>query len=261
MERSFQIIVLIDIVGSTKLAERVGDVRVAEIMRVYDRIFRGLLIKWSGREIDKTDGALLLFESMEHALRYVTEYHRLVEQHLKLQSRVGIHCGHVVMRHNSSAYIERGAKPVEVDGAQKSVTARIMSVARGGQTLMSKRAGEYASSVRGSLVLRDVGAWKLKGVERPVSLYAVGADPARLQRPRETDKARLVRRPRLTRAERVRRAVAVLSWPVGALSLYAVLAVLAFLERAGQLDTAIWYGLYWAVQGALRALVSLLSLP
>lgn len=260
MERSFQIIVLIDIVGSTRLAERVGDVRVAEIMRVYDRIFRGLLIKWKGREIDKTDGALLLFDSMSDALQYVTEYHRLVEKHLKLQSRVGIHCGHVVMRHNSSAYIERGAKPVEVDGAQKAVTARIMSVARGGQTLMSKRAGEYASSVRGNLILRDVGSWKLKGVVHPVSLYAVGADPARLQRPKETDKAKLVRRPRLTRAERIKRAVTVLLWPVGALSLYAVLAVLAFLERAGQLDTAIWYSLFWAVHGALVRLVSLLSL-
>jgi len=260
MERSFQILVLIDIVGSTRLAERVGDVRVAEIMRVYDRIFRGLLIKWKGREIDKTDGALLLFESMSDALQYVTEYHRLVEKHLKLQSRVGIHCGHIVMRHNSSAYIERGAKPVEVDGAQKAVTARLMSVARGGQTLMSKRAGEYASSVRGNLILRDVGSWKLKGVVHPVSLYAVGADPARLQRPRETDKAKIVRRPRLTRAERLRRAVTVLLWPVGALSLYAVLAVLAFLERAGQLDTAIWYSLYWAVHGALVRLVSLLSL-
>ena len=69
MEQSFAILVIIDIVDSTKFIEKAGDMRAAKTMRLYDRIFRGLLIKYAGLEIDKTDGALLLFESMRDALR------------------------------------------------------------------------------------------------------------------------------------------------------------------------------------------------
>ena len=82
MKPTFVILVLIDIVDSTKFIERVGDMRASEVMRVYDRIFRGLLIKYEGLEIDKTDGALLLFETMRDALNYIQAYHSMGEGHL-----------------------------------------------------------------------------------------------------------------------------------------------------------------------------------
>ena len=258
MERTFVILVLIDIVNSTKFTEKVGDVRAAEVMRSYDKIFRGLLIKYQGIEIDKTDGALLLFENMKDALNYVSEYHRLVEKYLKLQSRAGIHCGHVMMRENAKAYVARGAKPVEVDGLQKSVAARIMSLANPGQTILSKRAGEYAASVRGEQTMRNLGLWRLKGVQAPMQLYAISTDPRRLRNPKQTDKVRLVRPPKLTPKERLRKiANVMILWPLLFVGVYWVVTVLAFMENSGQLGTNLFYPLYWAVQSLFQALQSI----
>lgn len=195
MKRVFAILVCIDIVDSTKFVEQVGDMRASQAMRSYDRIFRGLLIKYNGLEIDKTDGALLLFETMREALAYVTDYHALIEHRLQLMSRVGIHCGHIIMHSNASIFVSRGAKPIEVDGIHKVITARIMSVARGGQTILSQRAGEYASSIRGKLYMRDIGVWKLKGVQAGIRLFALSANIQRLQLPPETSKVKLLRPP------------------------------------------------------------------
>lgn len=202
IEQSFAILVIIDIVDSTQFIEKAGDIRAAQVMRLYDRIFRGLLIKYEGLEIDKTDGALLLFETMKDALRYVTEYHVLVEKHLGLRSRVGIHCGNVVMHSNAEKFVSRGAKPIEVEGITKNITARIMSLAGPGQTLMSKRAGEYAQSVKGSLLIKEIGRWRMKGVAHTLLLYVVSHDKQRLNPPKQTDKVKRVQAPTLTPEEK-----------------------------------------------------------
>ena len=237
-ESALVIMVVIDLVDSTKFFQRVGDKHASDAMRIYDRIFRGLLIKYNGIEIDKTDGALLVFETMREALAYTSEYHRLVEKHLNLQSRVGIHCGHVIMHSNSSVFVSRGAKPVEVDGIHKNIAARIMSLARGGQTFLSSRAGEYAASVRGKMVMADLGTWRMKGVQAPMRLYAISEDRSRLYRPIETDKVKLVRPPKLTPRERRVRAFRVfILWPSLVFSLYVWVHVLALLEHINYLNT------------------------
>lgn len=234
MKPTFVILVLIDIVDSTKFIERVGDMHAAGVMRVYDRIFRGLLIKYEGLEIDKTDGALLLFETMRDALNYTQAYHSMVERHLGLKSRVGIHCGYVVMHSNSQLFVSRGAKPIEVEGIQKAIAARIMSLAGGGQTFLSKRAGEYAASVRGTLLMRDLGMWKLKGVKAPMQLYAIGDHVNRLGRPKENEKVKLVKPPKLTPKERRNRFLRrYVLYPVLVVCTYVCVSFLAFLEYWG----------------------------
>lgn len=237
MRKVFVILVCIDLVDSTRFVESVGDVRASKAMRVYDRIFRGLLIKYNGLEIDKTDGALLIFETMREALKYVTEYHALVERHLKFSSRVGVHCGHVIMYSNYEHFVARGAKPVEVDGIHKIITARIMSVAAGGQTLMSQRAGEYAASVRGTLLMRDLGVWRLKGVRAPLNLYAISTKAQRLKSPPESDKVTFVRPPPLTRRQIwVRRFNRWVLPHIMLFIVYTVTGVLSLFEFAGKID-------------------------
>ncbi len=54
-----------------------------------------------------------------------------------LKARAGLHVGPVTLRENSPTDVARGAKPVEVDGAAKAIAARVMSVAMGGQILLS----------------------------------------------------------------------------------------------------------------------------
>ena len=236
VKKTFVILVLIDIVDSTKFMERVGDVRASQAMRVYDRIFRGLLVKYEGLEIDKTDGALLLFETMKDALNYTTEYHKMVEKHLGLKSRAGIHCGYVMMHSNAQVFVSRGAKPIEVDGLQKAVGARIMSLAGGGQTFLSRTAGEYALSVRGQLLMRDLGVWSLKGVSKPMQLYAIGDSVDRLRKPKENDKVKMVRPPKLTPQQRRRRFIRrYVYYPVLLVTTYVWLGILALLEHIGYL--------------------------
>lgn len=238
---TFVIMVVIDLVDSTKFFQRHGDVQAAEAMRVYDRIFRGLLIKYDGLEIDKTDGALLIFETMREALAYCDEYHRLVEKHLGLMSRVGIHCGHVVMHSNNQTFVSRGAKPIEVDGIHKNIAARIMSLAQGGQTFLSRRAGEYAASVRGKRILADLGEWSMKGVSKPMRLYAISSDVKRLRRPIETDKVKLVKPPKLTpRERRIRMFNVFILWPSILYGLYMWIHFLALCEYMGALSTTIF---------------------
>jgi len=135
---------------------------------------------------------------MREALEYSTEYHKLVEQHLGFKSRIGIHAGVVIMHSNDKFFVSRGAKPIEVEGIQKSVCARIMSLSLGGQTLLSDRAGQIAMSSRNDLVMRDIGKWQFKGVKNPMQLYCISWDKKRLIRPKGNDKVILVVKPKLT---------------------------------------------------------------
>ena len=66
-------LLLTDVVDSTRLAEKLGDSAMAEIWAAHDRISRALLGPWRGREIDKTDGMLLLFDNCADAVGYAME--------------------------------------------------------------------------------------------------------------------------------------------------------------------------------------------
>ena len=56
-------LLLTDVVDSTKLSTQVGDAEMARLWAAHDRAARDLLPVWHGREIDKTDGMLLLFDA------------------------------------------------------------------------------------------------------------------------------------------------------------------------------------------------------
>lgn len=205
-EPTFAILVIIDLANSTKWMEEVGDRKAAQTMRIYDRIFRGLLIKYEGIEIDKTDGALLLFESIRDALLYCIEYHKLVEKHIGLYSRASIHAGTVMMYPNSSIWVGRGAKPIEVEGIHKSICARVCSLCDPGQTLLTKRSAQvamaHAFSIRG-IKIRYVGQYLFKGVKNPMEIYAASASSQldRLRNPSSKEKAKLFKKPPLSRRQ------------------------------------------------------------
>ena len=134
-------LLLTDVVGSTELAERIGDRAMADVWIAHDRAARDLLPLFGGREIDKTDGMLLLFDDAAQATGYAIEYHRrLAALPVPLRARAGLHVGPVLLRENSPEDIARGAKPLELDGLAKPIAARTMSLAQGGQTLMTAEA-------------------------------------------------------------------------------------------------------------------------
>ena len=134
-------LLLTDLVDSTRLTESLGDAAAGALWAAHDRAARERLGAWRGREIDKSDGFLLLFDRAADALGYALDYHRaLAAIDPRLRARVGLHVGPVSLRANDAADIARGAKPFEVEGVAKPVAARVMALAAGGQTLLTAAA-------------------------------------------------------------------------------------------------------------------------
>jgi len=199
---SIKTLLLTDLVDSTKLLEHLGDMRAAEVFAHHDRISRDLLVEHGGQEIDKTDGFLFLFQRPIAAARYALAYHEATreltaEYEVRLAARAGIHLGEVVLHENDPDDVARGAKPLEVEGLAKHTVARVMSLAEGGQTLMSETAFLFAQ--RASVGTTDLppgtqfvrhGLYQLKGVEEPVAVGEIGVEgQAPLTPPGDSEKA------------------------------------------------------------------------
>ncbi len=192
---------LCDLVASTRLVERVGDRAAAALLARHDRIARDLLSTFAGREIDKSDGFLLLFERPIEAVRFAMAYRAKLRElgtafDLAIASRVGIHLGEVVLRENPPEDVARGAKPLEVEGLAKAIAARVTSLAGDGRILLTRAAYDFAR--RASVGMQDEsqlrwavhGRYRLDGVEDLVEVCEV-AEPggAGLTRPRDSEKA------------------------------------------------------------------------
>jgi putative peptide modification system cyclase len=181
-------LVLCDLVDSTALVERLGDQRGAELMRRHDRFARSLVAEHVGREIDKTDGFLLMFERPIQAVAFALAYQRdlaalAAREKVALAARVGIHVGDVVVWENAPGDVQRGAKQTEVEGLVKPVAARLMQLALPGQILLSGVAYDIAHRAQGELGdalarvrWRTHGRYRFKGVPEPVPVFEVGEE-------------------------------------------------------------------------------------
>lgn len=181
-------LLLSDLVDSTRLIDQLGDAGAAALFRRHDRLARDLLERHGGLEIDKSDGFLLLFDRPVQAVRFAMAYHRALEklskeEAVELRSRVGIHVGEVILTHNDPRDIERGAKPIEVEGLAKPIAARLMNLAQARQTLISRsvfdmaRRGEVGDETADpSLCWLSHGSYLVKGVEEKLEVFEVGLD-------------------------------------------------------------------------------------
>jgi putative peptide modification system cyclase len=199
-------LVVCDIADSTALVERMGDQNAANIIRKHDRLARALIEQHHGREIDKTDGFLLLFDRPIQAVAFALDYQRGLK-HLSaaegtvLRARVGIHMGDVVIWENSPEDVSRGAKPIEVEGLVKPVAARLAQLALPQQTLVSFAAAgiarraqrELGAEAAGRVHWREHGRYRFKGLPEPMEVIEVGEDKiAPLRAPRSGRTARKI---------------------------------------------------------------------
>ncbi len=186
-------LLLTDVVDSTKLSEVMGDEEMADLWAAHDRVARDLVQAKRGREIDKTDGMLIMFDAAADAIEYAMAYHAaLRELPVPLHARAGLHVGAVILRENSAEDVALGAKPLEVDGLAKPTAARVMSLARAGQTLLTREARDELG--RTELNVESHGHWQIKGVAAPIELFEVGNPDTRLQAPTDSEKVyRVVR--------------------------------------------------------------------
>ena len=195
-------VLLLDLIDSTRLVESIGDTRASELFARHDQLARELLPLHGGQEIDKTDGFLLLFERPVDATRYALAYQERLaqlerEQGVHLEARAGIHLGEVILRENPPVLVAGGAKPLEVEGLTKLIAARVMSLARGRQILltrvafdMARRAFVGAQGEAGVPTWCIHGFYMLAGVEEPVEVGEVGVRGQPLAAPEDTAKAR-----------------------------------------------------------------------
>ncbi|MDX2174955.1 MAG: protein kinase [Candidatus Sumerlaeia bacterium] len=197
-------ILMVDLVDSTRLVAALGDARGAELFARVDRLSRDAVARHAGREIDRTDGFLLLFERPIDAAACALEIHAALRalsraEGVELRARAAAHLGEVVLRENAPGDVARGAKPLEVEGLAKPQAARIMSLALGGQTLLTRAAFDLARRAAagndrlppGVLWLAH-GAYHVKGIDDgAVEVFEVGIEgEAPLAPPPDTEKAR-----------------------------------------------------------------------
>jgi len=181
-------LLLCGLVDSTGLVERMGDRAAAELIRKHDRLARTIADRHGGREIDKTDGFLMMFERPIQAVAFALDYQRGLRQlnaaeESTLAARVGIHVGDVMIWDNRPEDVAKGAKPTEVEGLVKPITSRLMNLALPNQILLSNIAYVLAHRAQGELGIaqekvrwRTHGRYRFRGVPDPVPVFEVGED-------------------------------------------------------------------------------------
>ena len=179
-------VLLCDIVESTALVERLGDMRAVALLKRHDQLLRQLMELCHGQLIDKADGVLALFERPIQALDFALRYQRGLRElgaveGLDLKARIGMHVGDVMTWANEPQDVLAGAKAFEVEGLAKPVAARLMNLALPGQILMSGMAQNLCHRAMGELGAAGTslrwlmhGRYSFKGVPAPMLVHEVG---------------------------------------------------------------------------------------
>ena len=175
----------------------------ASLFQEHDRLVLVLQQRWNGQLIDRSDGLFMLFEravdALGFALDYQRELHALGQQRaIELRARAGLHVGDVLTWENSAEAVRAGAKSMEVEGLAKPMAARLMTLARPGQILLSavaesltRRATDALGERGARLLWKSHGRWRFKGVpvvQEVIEVGEIGSAPLRM--PRANAKAR-----------------------------------------------------------------------
>jgi class 3 adenylate cyclase len=148
-----------DIVSSTALKQHWGDKAGAVLIQQQRAPVRQLLAACPGAEEIETagDSFLLLFpkpsDAVSFALVLQSRLRSLSQgQPMPLTERIGIHLGEVVIETH-----ETGHKPKDLYGIQIDTCSRVMSLAKGGQVLMSRGVFDSARQVLKGEDIEGVG--------------------------------------------------------------------------------------------------------
>jgi len=233
-----------DLCDSLILVERIGDAAAAELFQEHDRLVLVLQQQWNGQQIDRSDGLFLLFERAIDALGFALDYQRGLQRlgqarSIMLRARAGLHVGEILTWENSAEAVKVGAKSVEVEGLAKPMAARLMTLARPGQILLSAVAESLTHRAtaelgeRGkNLLWKSHGRWRFKGVPTSQEVFEVGeVGFAPLRMPRSNAKARrdilLWRQPAALAAE----TAVLVMLAIGAWAMFRPEPAIAFAER------------------------------
>ncbi len=139
-----------DMVESTRRAAQLGDARWRSLITEHDRLVRGEIARFRGREVDRRgDGFIAIFDgparAIQCALTIVQRAHEL-----GIQIRAGLHTGEIDL-------IESG-----IAGIAVHVAARVESLAGPDEVLVSSTVRDLVAG--SGLAFSDQGRHELKGV-------------------------------------------------------------------------------------------------
>ena len=185
-----------DMVGSTALKQRLGDRASSAFFDQHHEIVRQTLALFaSGLEIETAgDSFLITFDTPSDAVKFALLLQsRLaalsLEQNAGALDRIGIHVGEVVIKEDGPT-----AKAKDLYGIPIDTCSRIMSLAAGGQTLMSRFAFDTARPMLRGAELGDLqwlnhGPYQLKGIDEPLEVCEVRLAGSATSPPTTNDKA------------------------------------------------------------------------
>jgi len=156
-----------DIVGSTVLAEALGDHAWELLLRWHDEALRGLFGRYGGRVVNSTgDGFFVAFDSATRAVDCAAAIQRALAEHRRSSGfaptvRIGLHTAEAT---------QRGS---DYSGVGVHVAARIAALAEGGEVLAS---AETLDGADASCPITGPRPVTLKGVSAPVQVVTVAWD-------------------------------------------------------------------------------------
>ena len=163
-----------DLVGSTELLSRVGEETAEELRRAHFGILRDAIAAHGGREVKNLgDGLMVVFEGVTTALACAVA----MQQSIDVRNR-----GHEE-RLSVRVAVSHGEADVEDDdyfGVPVVEAARLCARADGDEILTSELVRLLAGT-RGGLAFEARGPMELKGLDVPVTAYAVVWAPEALQ--------------------------------------------------------------------------------
>jgi class 3 adenylate cyclase len=159
-ERSIKSLMFTDIVGSTALAQRLGDERWRRLLDRHEMLARRQLERFDGQYIKSTgDGVLATFDGPGRTVRCALAIREAVRG-LDLSVRIGIHTGEVELRGD------------DVGGIAVHLAARVAALAAPGEVLVSRTVVDLMAG--SDIAFEERGEHELKGVPGTWRVFAVG---------------------------------------------------------------------------------------
>ena len=158
-DRVLATVLFTDIVGSTGLAERLGDRAWVELLEAHNAKVRRELERFRGREVDTAgDGFLATFDGPARAVRCACAIRDAVRE-MGVEIRAGLHTGECELIED------------KVRGIAVHTGARVAGEAAPGEVLASSTVKDLVAG--SGLVFEDRGMHSLKGVPHEWHLFAV----------------------------------------------------------------------------------------
>ena len=159
LDRVLATVMFTDIVGSTERSSALGDRAWQEVLADHDRLVRGSVARYRGREIKTLgDGFLATFDGPARAVRCGLAITSAVHD-LGIDVRVGLHTGEIDLDGD------------DIRGIAVAIGSRVGAIAGPSEVLVSSTVKDLVAG--SGLVFEDRGEHELKGVPDRWRLYQV----------------------------------------------------------------------------------------